>query len=87
MGGDGRKQGGRRRFSLCRGAERLAFVDAFRPGWRPTGKPFMAAAVLFEDEPIARRASVPIRKFLSSLSVDVEGAAAEALDGRQDIVG
>ena len=32
-------------------------------------------------------ASVPIQKFLSSLSVDVEGAAAEALDGRQDIVG
>ena len=31
--------------------------------------------------------SVPIQKFLSSLSVDVEGAAAEALDGRQDIVG
>ena len=27
------------------------------------------------------------QKFLSSLSVDVEGAAAEALDGRQDIVG
>lgn len=33
------------------------------------------------------QASVPIQKFLSSLSVDVEGAAAEALDGRQDIVG
>ena len=31
--------------------------------------------------------SVPIQKFLSSLNVDVEGAAAEALDGRQDIVG
>ena len=34
-----------------------------------------------------RGPSVPIQKFLSSSSVDVEGAAAEALDGRQDVVG
>jgi hypothetical protein len=31
-------------------------------------------------------ASVPIQKFLSSLSVNVERALAEALDGRQNIV-
>jgi uncharacterized protein YndB with AHSA1/START domain len=29
--------------------ERLVFTDAFRPGWRPAGRPFMAAEVLFED--------------------------------------
>ena len=29
--------------------KRLVFTDAFRPGWRPAGKPFMAAEVLFED--------------------------------------
>lgn len=30
--------------------ERLVFTDAFQPGWRPAGRPFMAAEVLFEDE-------------------------------------
>ncbi len=29
--------------------ERLMFTDAFRPGWRPSGRPFMAAKVLLED--------------------------------------
>ena len=29
--------------------ERLVFTDAFRPGWRPSGRAFMAAEVLFED--------------------------------------
>ncbi len=29
--------------------ERLVFTDAFRPGWQPSGRPFMAAEVLFED--------------------------------------
>ena len=29
--------------------ERLVFTDAFRPGWRPSGRPFMAAEVTFED--------------------------------------
>jgi uncharacterized protein YndB with AHSA1/START domain len=29
--------------------ERLVFTDAFQPGWRPAGRPFMAADVLFED--------------------------------------
>ena len=29
--------------------ERLVFTDAFRPGWRPAGRPFMAAEILFED--------------------------------------
>jgi uncharacterized protein YndB with AHSA1/START domain len=29
--------------------ERLVFTDAFRPGWRPSGRPFMAAAVVLED--------------------------------------
>src|SRR5215204_961593 len=28
--------------------ERLVFTDAFRPGWHPSGRPFMAAEVLFE---------------------------------------
>ena len=42
---------------------------------------------ILHDPPASALASVPIQKFLSSLSVDVEGAAAEALDGRQDIVG
>lgn len=28
---------------------RLVFTDAFRPGWRPAGQPFMAAEVTFED--------------------------------------
>lgn len=29
--------------------ERLVFSDAFRPGWRPNGRPFMAADVKFQD--------------------------------------
>ena len=29
--------------------KRLVFTDAFRPGWRPAGRAFMAAEVLFED--------------------------------------
>ncbi len=29
--------------------ERLVFTDAFRPGWRPSGRAFMAAEVTFED--------------------------------------
>jgi uncharacterized protein YndB with AHSA1/START domain len=29
--------------------ERLVFTDAFVPGWRPNGKPFMVAEVRFED--------------------------------------
>jgi uncharacterized protein YndB with AHSA1/START domain len=29
--------------------QRLVSTDAFRPGWRPSGRPFMAAEVLFED--------------------------------------
>lgn len=29
--------------------EKLVFTDAFRPGWRPAGRPFMAAEVLFAD--------------------------------------
>ena len=29
--------------------ERLVFTDAFAPGWRPSGRPFMAAAVIFAD--------------------------------------
>jgi uncharacterized protein YndB with AHSA1/START domain len=29
--------------------ERLVFTDAFRPGWRPSGRAFMAAEVLFAD--------------------------------------
>jgi uncharacterized protein YndB with AHSA1/START domain len=29
--------------------KRLVFTDAFRPGWRPSGRPFMAAEVVFED--------------------------------------
>ncbi|NND45773.1 MAG: SRPBCC family protein [Xanthomonadales bacterium] len=29
--------------------ERLVFTDAFTPGWRPNGKPFMVAEVRFED--------------------------------------
>ena len=29
--------------------ERLIFTDAFEPGWRPVGKPFMAACVTFSD--------------------------------------
>lgn len=30
--------------------ERLVFTDAFRPGWKPAGRPFMAAEVRFESE-------------------------------------
>ncbi len=29
--------------------ERLVFTDAFRPGWQPSDRAFMAAEVLFED--------------------------------------
>ena len=29
--------------------ERLVFTDAFTPGWRPAGRPFMVAEVLFEN--------------------------------------
>lgn len=29
--------------------QRLVFTDAFRPGWRPSGRPFMAAEILFAD--------------------------------------
>lgn len=29
--------------------ERLVFTDAFAPGWRPAGRPFMAAHVSFAD--------------------------------------
>lgn len=29
--------------------ERLVFTDAFEPGWRPNGRPFMVAEVRFED--------------------------------------
>lgn len=29
--------------------EKLVFTDAFAPGWRPNGKPFMAASVTFAD--------------------------------------
>lgn len=29
--------------------ERLVLTDAFRPGWRPSGRPFMVADVRFED--------------------------------------
>ena len=29
--------------------ERLVFTDAFRPGWRPSSRAFMAAEILFED--------------------------------------
>ena len=29
--------------------ERLVFTDAFRPGWRPSGRAFMVAEVLFAD--------------------------------------
>lgn len=29
--------------------EKLVFTDAFTPGWRPSGRPFMAAQVTFED--------------------------------------
>ncbi|MDT1060617.1 SRPBCC family protein [Paracoccus sp. CPCC 101403] len=29
--------------------ERLIFTDAFEPGWRPAGKPFMAASVTLSD--------------------------------------
>ena len=29
--------------------ERLVFTDAFRPGWRPSGRAFMTAEVGFED--------------------------------------
>ena len=28
---------------------RLVFTDAFAPGWKPSGKPFMTAEILFED--------------------------------------
>lgn len=30
--------------------ERIVFTDAFRPGWIPAGKPFMAAEITFTDE-------------------------------------
>jgi uncharacterized protein YndB with AHSA1/START domain/predicted transcriptional regulator YdeE len=30
--------------------EKIVFTDAFRPGWIPAGKPFMAAEVTFTDE-------------------------------------
>ncbi|SMO76071.1 SRPBCC family protein [Paracoccus laeviglucosivorans] len=29
--------------------EKLVFTDAFVPGWRPNGKPFMAASVILSD--------------------------------------
>ena len=29
--------------------ERLVFTDAFRPGWRPSGRAFMAAEVMLAD--------------------------------------
>ncbi|MTH76691.1 SRPBCC family protein [Paracoccus aestuariivivens] len=29
--------------------ERLIFTDAFEPGWRPAGRPFMAASVTLAD--------------------------------------
>lgn len=29
--------------------ERLIFTDAFEPGWRPAGQPFMAASVTLSD--------------------------------------
>lgn len=29
--------------------ERLVFTDAFRAGWRPSGRPFMTVEVVFED--------------------------------------
>jgi uncharacterized protein YndB with AHSA1/START domain len=29
--------------------ERLVFTDAFRPGWRPSGRAFTAAEIVFED--------------------------------------
>lgn len=29
--------------------ERLVTTDAFHPGWKPTGRPFMVAEVTFED--------------------------------------
>lgn len=29
--------------------QRLVFTDAFQSGWRPSGRPFMVAEVLFED--------------------------------------
>ena len=29
--------------------ERLVFTDAFHPGWRPSGRAFMATEVLFDD--------------------------------------
>lgn len=31
--------------------ERLVFTDAFGPGWRPAGKPFMVAEITLEDAP------------------------------------
>jgi uncharacterized protein YndB with AHSA1/START domain len=34
--------------------ERLVFTDAFRPGWRPAGRPFMAAEITFADEGVGR---------------------------------
>ncbi|MDP5306832.1 SRPBCC family protein [Paracoccus spongiarum] len=30
---------------------KLVFTDAFLPGWRPSGRPFMVAEILFEDAP------------------------------------
>lgn len=29
--------------------ERIVFTDAFRPGWRPAGRPFMVAEISFAD--------------------------------------
>ena len=29
--------------------QRLVFTDAFGPGWKPAGKPFMVAEITFED--------------------------------------
>lgn len=29
--------------------EKLVFTDAFTPGWRPAGRPFMVSEVLFKD--------------------------------------
>jgi hypothetical protein len=49
---------------------------------------FVATIMLFvwKADGDVSGASVPIQKFLSTLSVNVEGASAEALDGRQNVV-
>lgn len=31
--------------------EKLVFTDAFTPGWRPSGRPFMCAEVILKDAP------------------------------------